>query len=351
MKLLILTQKVDREDDVLGFFHEWLKRFSAQCEAVEVICLYEGAHDLPGNVRVYSLGKEKGSGRLRRLLRLYAYLWQLRGRYDAVFVHMNPEYLALAGWWWKLSGKPAVLWYSHRNVDLKLRVAVLFATAVASSAASSFRLATPKLRVLGHGVDTGLFAPRASPAERTGRWRLVSVGRLTPIKRLETAIEALALLRQGGIDAELTLVGQATASGDQAYEQKLRAQVRALNLDSYVHFAGPVPYGRICEIYKVSDASINLAPTGGLDKAVLESMATGLPTFLSNEGFAELVGPYKPRLMFAQDNARDLADKLAAVYHAGDGAAAGAFLREQVINHAGLDALIKNLLSLLCPSK
>ena len=46
MRLLVLTQKVDREDDVLGFFHEWLRRFSAQCEAVEVICLYEGAHDL-----------------------------------------------------------------------------------------------------------------------------------------------------------------------------------------------------------------------------------------------------------------------------------------------------------------
>jgi glycosyltransferase involved in cell wall biosynthesis len=350
MRLLVLTQKVDSGDDVLGFFHEWLKRFAVQCEAVEVICLYEGAHDLPGNTRVHSLGKEKGAGRMRRLLRLYKHIWQLRGRYDGVFVHMNPEYLVLAGWWWKLAGKPALLWYSHRSVDLKLRIAVRFAACVASSAASSFRLATPKLHVLGHGVDTEFFSPKASPGSG-GRWRLVSVGRLTPIKRLETAVEALALLRQGGIDAELALVGQATASGDREYEQKLRSRVQSLGLDPYVNFAGPVPYGRMPGIYRASDASINLAPTGGLDKAVLESMATGLPAFMSNEGFAELAGPCRPRLMFAQDNARDLADKLAAVYHAGDGAEVGAFLREQVINRASLDALIKNLLSLLWPSK
>jgi glycosyltransferase involved in cell wall biosynthesis len=350
MRLLVLTQKVDREDDVLGFFHEWLRRFSAQCEAVEVICLYEGAHDLPANVRVRSLGKEKGAGRLRRLLRLCRHLWQLRGRYDGVFVHMNPEYLVLAGWWWKLSGTPALLWYSHRNVDLKLRIAVRFATLVASSAASSFRLATPKLRVMGHGVDTALFAPRASLL-RGGPWRLVSVGRLTPIKRLETAIEALALLRAGGVDAELTLVGQAAVPGDRAYERMLKARAQALSLGASVHFAGPLPYGRMPEAYKASDASINLAPTGGLDKAVLESMAAGLPAFMSNEGFADLAGPFRPRLMFEQDNAKDLADKLAGVYHGGDGAAVGAFLRGQVINHADLDALIRNLLSSLWPSK
>jgi glycosyltransferase involved in cell wall biosynthesis len=342
MRLLVVTQKVDAQDDVLGFFHEWLKRFAAHCETVEVICLYEGAHDLPANVHVYSLGKEKGSGRLVQVLRILRYIVVLK--YDAVFVHMNPEYLVLAGWWWRLAGKPTLLWYSHRNVDLKLRIAAYFAGIIASSAATSFRLKTNKLRVLGHGIDTELFKPAAgSPHER---WRLVSVGRLTPIKRLKTAIEALAALRAGGIDAELQLVGQA-GPGDGAYEQELKQQVKALSLGPYVQFAGPVPYGRMPEVYKDADASVNLAPTGGLDKAVLESMSSGLPTMVSNEGFADFLGGYKSRLLFAQDNAADLAEKLAALYHSTDKTLIETYLRGQVVAKAGLDALIEKLLSLL----
>ena len=59
MRLLIVTQKVDREDDLLGFFHQWIIEFAKHCESVTVICLEEGSHRLPSNVRVFSLGKER----------------------------------------------------------------------------------------------------------------------------------------------------------------------------------------------------------------------------------------------------------------------------------------------------
>lgn len=348
MKLLVLTQKVDEHDSVLGFFHQWIEELAKHCEGVEVVCLFEGAHHLPNNVRVHSLGKEQGAGKIRRTLRFYRYLWQLRGRYDGVLVHMNPEYLVLAGWWWKLAGVPTLLWYSHRSVDLKLRIAERFVGVIASSAASSFRLQTPKLRVLGHGIDTALFTPSGGSVHTP--WRLVSVGRLTPIKRLETVIEALALVRCG-IDADLTLVGQAVAPGDLAYAQRLKEQVQRLSLGSHVQFAGAVPYGEMASVYHAADVSVNAAPTGGLDKAVLESMATGLPTLVTNQGFAEYLGQYQGRLLCVQDDAADLAEKLSALYHANDSAAVGAALRQQVVARANLDALITNLLSLLWPNK
>ena len=348
MKLLVLTQKVDEQDDVLGFFHEWLRRLADKVETLEVICLSAGHYKLPHNTRVHSLGKEEGKGRLARLMRLYRLLWKLRSEYDAVFVHMNPEYLVAAGWWWKLSRKKTLLWYSHRSVDLKLRVAAFFADTIASSSATSFRLKTPKLHVLGHGIDTELFSP--APKTHGPRWRLVSVGRITPIKRLTTAVEALALLRGQGIDAELALVGQA-GTGDKAYERQLKEQIKTLSLEQHVRFAGPVPYGNMSGVYHGADVSINLAPTGGLDKAVLESMAAGLPTLLSNKGFADFLGPYEHRLLFAQDDAADLALKLAALYHASDRAATGAYLREQVVKRAGLDRLVAVLMSLLWPNK
>jgi len=56
MKLLIITQKVDINDDNLGFFHRWLEKLASRFEKLSVICLAEGEHHLPSNVAVFSLG-------------------------------------------------------------------------------------------------------------------------------------------------------------------------------------------------------------------------------------------------------------------------------------------------------
>ena len=37
IKLLIITQKVDRNDDVLGFFHGWITEFAKHVEEVTVL--------------------------------------------------------------------------------------------------------------------------------------------------------------------------------------------------------------------------------------------------------------------------------------------------------------------------
>jgi hypothetical protein len=66
-KLLILTQKVDKDDGVLGFFHAWIAALAVRFDGITVICLEKGACELPGNVTVLSLGKESGASRHRFL--------------------------------------------------------------------------------------------------------------------------------------------------------------------------------------------------------------------------------------------------------------------------------------------
>ena len=114
MRLLIVTQAVDTEDSALGFFHRWIQEFATHCESVHVICLKEGAHDLPANVSIHTLGKEGGRSRVKYVTRFYRYVFGLRAEYDAVFVHMNPEYVILGGAYWRLTGKKIALWYVHR---------------------------------------------------------------------------------------------------------------------------------------------------------------------------------------------------------------------------------------------
>ena len=105
MKLLIITQKVDKSDDLLGFMHSWILEFAKHCQMVTVICLYKGNFDLPSNVKVFSLGKEKGVSRVRYMLNFFRYIISERNNYDSVFVHMNQVYVVLGGFFWKLMRK------------------------------------------------------------------------------------------------------------------------------------------------------------------------------------------------------------------------------------------------------
>ena len=51
MKLLIITQKVNKIDPILGFFHGWIIEFAKHFESITVICLEKGEYNLPvGNV-------------------------------------------------------------------------------------------------------------------------------------------------------------------------------------------------------------------------------------------------------------------------------------------------------------
>src|SRR3989344_92970 len=112
-KILIVTQKVDKNDPILGFFHRWLEEFAKYFEKVTVICLEKGKCDLPQNVKVLSLGKENGRSKFKYLKNFYHFIWQERENYEVVFVHMNEEYVLLAGLPWRLLGKRISMWRNH----------------------------------------------------------------------------------------------------------------------------------------------------------------------------------------------------------------------------------------------
>lgn len=311
MKLLVITQKVDMDDDVLGFFHSWLLEFAKNCERLTVICLQKGRYDLSNNVKVLSLGKENGRSKLAYLFNFYRHIWRERKNYDAVFVHMNKEYILLGGILWRLWGKKIGLWYLHKSVDLKLRVAALLANIIFTASPESCRLKSKKVKIVGHGVDVDKFRENE---RRTvlRKFKILNVGRISPIKNQKLLIEAVNILvnQKNITDLRVEFIGAPVYEKDRLYHQELTSLVENYGLREYIKFAGSAPNREIASRYLSSDLSVNLCPTGGMDKVVLESMAAGVPALALNKTFISVFGEHASRLILQEPDAAELAEKI-----------------------------------------
>ncbi|MDB5237319.1 MAG: hypothetical protein JWL88_421 [Parcubacteria group bacterium] len=288
MKLLIVTQAVDAQDPVLGFFHRWIEEFAAHVESIEVICLREGAHSLPRNVRVHSLGKEHGRrSPIAYAARFLSLAWKLRDEYDAVFVHMNAEYVVIAVILWRALGKRVALWYLHKSVTLRLRIAVAVANDVLTASADSMRIPTKKKRIIGHGIDIGTLLPVSAPAQNEPI-ELITIGRLSPIKGVDVLIAAVAILRDQGVPVRLTIVGGAAGREGEAYAQQLEMQAGEAGLHDAVTFSGPQPHESLRALLAKAHLFVHASDTGSLDKAALEPLSVGVPIITSDPYLAGL---------------------------------------------------------------
>lgn len=281
MRLLICTQAVDRNDPVLGFFHRWIEEFALRCESVTVVCLRKGDYALPKTVEVIALGDR---GRILRALEVCTIAWGRRSEYDAVFVHMNPEYLVAAGWLWRLLGKKVGLWYVHKAVNLRLHIALAFVHHIFTASKESFRLESRKVHILGHGIDAESYAnvERA----RGDTIRLITAGRIARSKRIDHMLDATAELVRRGRSVTLDIVGATVADADRAYQRELEKKIVELGLFDVVAFTGAVPHEGLPAALADHSIFLNMSETGSVDKAVLEALAAGLPVVTSNEAFA-----------------------------------------------------------------
>ncbi|OHA83045.1 MAG: hypothetical protein A2408_02585 [Candidatus Yonathbacteria bacterium RIFOXYC1_FULL_52_10] len=345
MRLLILTQAVDRNDPVLGFFHEWIKEFSRHTDEVIVGCLRVGEYELPQNVRVVSLGKERGVSRMGIVRNFYRLIVREQKHYDAVFVHMNPEYVVLGGIPWRLLRKRIVLWYTHKHVDLKLRVAEKFAHAVLTASDESLRLSTRKKYVMGHGINTEFFSP-TSVAPPSAPFEIVTVGRISPAKDLETLIASVEMLVGDDLDVHTTIVGGAGTTDQERYERMIKERAAPLVAQGRLRFAGPVPHHQTLGTLQNAQVFVSMSKTGSLDKVILEAMAVGVPVVSCNDAAGAIFRDDHPGLIFAPGDARGLAEALTSVIRmsASERRALGAHLRQIVVEHHTLSPLIMRII-------
>jgi len=148
-----------------------------------------------------------------------------------------------------------------------------------------------RINVIPCGVDTELFRPLDSDAAEVavslGPERyLLYVGRLTPIKGLETLLEAVRRLRREPRhrDLRLLVVGGETDEPENGHAAFLMERVAALGLEGVVRFLGAQPQERLRLYYAAARMTIMPSYYESFGMVALEAMACGSPVIASRVG-------------------------------------------------------------------
>ena len=135
-----------------------------------------------------------------------------------------------------------------------------------------------------NGVDPHSFTAVPEPAVPTIGW----VGRIDPLKDLETLVRGFATVRDKVPGAKLRLFGPVPA-GNEGYASYIRELVDHLGLTGVATFEGPV--SPVSEAYRASSVVALTSISEGLPYTVIEAMMSRRVTVSSDVGgVAEVVG-------------------------------------------------------------
>jgi D-inositol-3-phosphate glycosyltransferase len=145
---------------------------------------------------------------------------------------------------------------------------------------------TERIAVIPCGVDTELFQPM-DPAKAKDLLELppdpllLHVGRLQPIKGLETLLEAMTAVPE---PAYLLIIGGEQDEPENGHGAAMRQQVSALGLERRVRFLGAQPQRRLRLFYAAAAATVMPSYYESFGMVALEAMACGSPVVASRVG-------------------------------------------------------------------
>jgi len=146
-----------------------------------------------------------------------------------------------------------------------------------------------RVAVIPCGVDTDLFTPGDPTASRATLGvdagpLLLYVGRIAPIKGLETLLDAVACLRASGTTTRLAIIGGETDDPVDGHEGDVRRRAAVLGLGDAVTFVGAQPQERLRDWYVAADVTVLPSYYESFGMVALEAMACGSPVVASRVG-------------------------------------------------------------------
>ena len=181
----------------------------------------------------------------------------------------------------------------QRRIDAETQVISCSDAILASCAAEADQLVElygarrDRIEIVAPGVDHAFF----SPGDRRGARQalglgdhpvILFVGRIQPLKGLDVAIEALALLQRD--DAQLVVVGGPSGLEGEHEARRCHDRITELGLGHRVRFVAPQPHHRLSTYYRAADLCVVPSRSESFGLVALEAAACGTPVVAAAVG-------------------------------------------------------------------
>lgn len=202
---------------------------------------------------------------------------------------------------------PAIFFEPHRwRLDMKLNRAKRVACISHFCRSQAMIFADParwdRLGIIHCGIDPALFESKRHHGSGT---KLVTIGRLAPVKGMHVLIESLGELRERNRKVELTLIG------DGPERERLQARVNELGLERAVHFTGYQSQSQVRDHLLQADVYVSSSFAEGVPVVLMEAMAGGLPCIATRiAGVPELVEHERTGLIVSPGDRGELTDAI-----------------------------------------
>ena len=223
-------------------------------------------------------------------------------------------------------------------------------TSVVDHIRTHYRTPEAKIRLVYRGIDPQQFDPARLDAAfiadfrraygLDGRFVVLGVGRITPLKGYDVLIRATDRVRAALPAIKTVIVGGAEAARA-GYEQELHALVRSLKLEDHVVFTGSQQ--RMAEIYACGHVLVsgNNAKPEAFGRSMAEALAMGCPVIATRFGGAlDIVREGFNGWLVEPDNEEQLADRLVRASSAGFSG-----LREDALARFSLEQMVTGTLA------
>ena len=341
MRLVLFNFESNKSSQVLAFALNWINEISKNVDKLYVVSLRCGEYAVNCNVEVHCINQENKT-RLKTVLSIWKLLKNLHlkdNNIDGYFIHMAHYFVPIVYPFALLNKQQIVMWKTHTSKSFLVRVSTLLSNTIFSASPSSFPINTPKLISIGHGID----ATNHFTFKRNCRGRLkniVTVGRISRVKNTHLIVKSFLYLKRK--DLFLYIVGDVLVESDNDYLVSIRSNIPK-EFEQNIIFVGKVKFEKMPQLYRDMDLAVNLGD-GGLDKAILEPMAMGIPVITSNESAKELFKCLQNNGVYLLDHKNDLTDRLNEVVRNNINFSR-IELREEIIKNHSLNKLAKRIVS------
>ena len=284
--LYLINLETDLNSAVLSNNHEMILAFSKLVKNLKVYSVHVGRYEVPKNVSVFEIGGGNSAARLLAIPRIILLFFKIIVHYrrSIVFYHMNTIIAHYFSYFFHRLKIKQAIWYSHSSPDKYLIKASKFVDHIFTPIAGSYPLESINQILIGHGINSKIFFKITASENRS--LDIISVGRISRIKKLDEIIKLISLFNNGSPQKKLglTLVGPIE---DQTYFSELR--ILSIQQNVKINYMGTLSRENLPKIFN-KHLMYFMGTPKSLDKAAVEASFCGCIVLTGNNEVQRALG-------------------------------------------------------------